>query len=238
MDAKSRLFLAVDVPEIDAAQCFMKQFSQQVGAYKIGAELFLKAGPAISKFVVDLGVHLFLDLKLHDIPRTVEAGVKSLAKQGANWVTVHALGGSDMLKAALEGAACNSQTKVLAVTILTSHTQETLRELGMDDDVNQQVLRLAELASHAGVPGLVCSAQEAAMLRENLPEKTILVCPGIRMPSAFTHDQKRTASPRDAILAGADYLVVGRPILEASDQSLALKTIIDDMQAAFQPHSA
>jgi orotidine-5'-phosphate decarboxylase len=232
LSAAQRLFVALDLPSAHAAEPVVKQLASEVGGFKVGAELYYSHGPAISDLIVGLGAQLFLDLKLHDIPRTVEAGAKRLAKQGAALITVHASGGSEVVRAAVEGASVNSRTRVLAVTVLTSHTQETLREVGVERTLPAQVLALAELAVRSGAHGLVCSAQEAAVLREALGAQVTLLCPGIRPLGSDAGDQKRVATPFDALRAGADLLVVGRPILEASDRRAATAAIVADMVRA------
>jgi orotidine-5'-phosphate decarboxylase len=229
MQPKDALYLALDVKDARAAEPIVKQLQPLVGGFKVGAELFLADGPSICDLIVGLGASLFIDLKLHDIPRTVEAGAKRLAKLGAKYVTVHALGGRDMLEAAVQGAAASSKTQVLAVTVLTSHTQDTLTDLGIVDTVEGEVLRLAELAAKAKVPGLVCSVHEVAALRERFAKRFTLVCPGIRLDGGAAHDQKRIATPRAAIQAGADVLVVGRAILEAQDRVATTESVTHEI---------
>jgi orotidine-5'-phosphate decarboxylase len=231
-DSQKRLMLALDLPSARSAELVVKQFVDTVGTFKVGSELFLAEGPAISDLIIGLGAQLFVDLKLHDIPRTVEAAAKALAKQGAHFITVHASGGRDMLAAALQGASYDPKCQVLAVTVLTSQDDETLAEIGVTGPLTEQVLRLAELADEVSVPGFVCSAAEAPMLRQTLGTKPVLVCPGIRPSGGKSHDQKRIATPREAILAGADYLVVGRAILEASDRRAAILAISDEIGSA------
>ena len=229
LPAAKRIYLALDVPHARDAEPLVKQFASEVGGFKVGAELFFADGPAVCDLIAGLHGNLFLDLKLHDIPRTVEAAAKRLAKQGASFITVHASGGSDIVKAAVNGAAVDAKTKVLAVTVLTSSNLETLREIGCTRTLVEQVEALAELAVKAGAHGLVCSPLEAEMLRSKLGKKVILLCPGIRPTGADAGDQKRTATPRAAIEAGADFLVVGRPILDAADRRAALAAIVAEM---------
>ncbi|MCC6811827.1 MAG: orotidine-5'-phosphate decarboxylase [Deltaproteobacteria bacterium] len=230
---KDALFLALDVKDARAAEPLIKQLQPAVGGFKVGAELFLESGPSICDLIVGLGAALFIDLKLHDIPRTVEAGAKRLAKLGAKYITVHALGGTEMLEAAVQGAAANSKTRVLAVTMLTSHTQQTVTDLGIVDTVEGEVLRLAELAAKAKVPGLVCSAHEVPALRERFGKRTELVCPGIRLEGGTAHDQKRVATPRAAIQTGADVLVVGRAILDSPDRLAATQGVLTEIAHGF-----
>ncbi len=229
LEARNAIYLALDVPSARQAEPLVKQLAPHVGGFKVGGELFLAEGPGICDMIVGLGADVFVDLKLHDIPRTVEAGAKRLAKLGARYLTVHALGGRDMLRAAVEGASVNPKTQVLAVTVLTSHSRQTLTELGIADDVEAQVLRLGALATSAGVPGLVCSVHEVKALRTALGETPVLVTPGIRLEGGAVHDQKRVATPREAIAAGANVLVLGRAVLEASDRRQALLRVQDDL---------
>jgi orotidine-5'-phosphate decarboxylase len=226
------LYLALDRPSGRAAEPLVKQLAPSVDGFKVGAELFLAEGPAICDLIVGLGADVFVDLKLHDIPRTVEAGAKRLAKLGARYLTVHAMGGTDMLEAAVQGASVNARTQVLAVTVLTSHTEATLKELGLHPEVGAQVLRLAELAMKAQVPGLVCSALEVPQLRAALGHTPVLVTPGIRLPGGATHDQKRVATPGEAVSAGANVLVLGRTVLDASDRLAALAAVRADIAKA------
>ena len=232
MSASDRLYIALDLPSAHAAEPVVKQLASEVGGFKVGAELFYSDGPAISDLIMGLGASLFLDLKLHDIPRTVEAGAKALAKQGAALITVHASGGVDVVRAAVAGASANSKTRVLAVTVLTSHNEDTLREIGVTRTMPAQVMALAELAVRAGAHGLVCSALEVAALRKQLGPDVTLLCPGIRPPGAAAGDQKRVATPAEALRAGADLLVVGRPIIEAADRRAAAVAIVTDMVRA------
>jgi orotidine-5'-phosphate decarboxylase len=227
--AKRALYLALDVADALKAEPLVKQMQAHVGGFKVGAELFLAAGPSICDLIVGLHGNLFIDLKLHDIPRTVEAGAKRLAKLGATYITVHAFGGSDMLQAAVQGASVNPKTKVLAVTVLTSHTQQTITGLGVVDTVEGQVLRLAESAVKAKVPGLVCSVHEVPALRERFGHRVELVCPGIRLEGGTAHDQKRVATPRAAVAAGADVLVVGRAILDSADKLAATESVVSEI---------
>lgn len=221
----AEIYLALDVPNARAAEPLAKQLLKDVGGFKVGGELFLAEGPGICDLLVGLGAQIFVDLKLHDIPRTVEAGAKRLAKLGASILTVHASGGSDMLKAAVQGASINPKTRVVAVTVLTSHTPATLQELGIAEAVDAHVQRLGALAMTSGVHGFVCSVQEARMLRETHGKSPLIVCPGIRLPGGEAHDQKRAATPGEAVAAGADVLVIGRAVLDAPDRLVALNAV-------------
>jgi orotidine-5'-phosphate decarboxylase len=230
--ALKSLYLALDVPSGRSAEPLVKQLGPYVGGFKVGGELFVAEGPNIIDLIAGLGCDVFIDLKLHDIPRTVEAGAKRLAKLGARYLTVHALGGKDMLEAAVQGASANPNTQVLAVTVLTSHTAATLSELGLQENVEAQVLKLARLAQSAKVPGLVCSAHECQAIRSALGKDVVLVTPGIRLEGGATHDQKRVATPKEAIAAGANVLVLGRAVLDAPDKRAALAAVLDDIQSS------
>lgn len=236
--AKQALFLALDVPSGRAAEPLVKQLAPYVGGFKVGAELFLAEGPNIADLIVGLGSDVFVDLKLHDIPRTVEAGCKRLAKSGARFVTVHASGGREMLEAAVQGASVNPRTQILAVTVLTSHTEAVLQTVGVPGSVEQQVVRLGELAAQAKVPGLVCSVWEVAALRARLGQDLTLVCPGIRMAGGAAHDQKRVATPREAMQQGADVLVLGRAVLEAPDRRAAVLAVLDEIASGVSAKTA
>lgn len=225
-----KLFLALDVPTSAQAMELIDELADVVDGFKLGYELFFSAGAELAKQVKKKNKQLFVDLKLHDIPRTVEAGVRSLAGVGADLLTVHASGGSEMLAAAV--GAADKHCTVVAVTVLTSHTQATLDELSVNEAVGQHALRLGRLALQVGAGGLVCSPLEAKSLRLNFGPKPVLVCPGIRPSGSASGDQKRVATPALAVAEGASVLVVGRPILEASNRVLAASNIQAEMNQA------
>ncbi|MFI5116391.1 MAG: orotidine-5'-phosphate decarboxylase [Terriglobales bacterium] len=233
MDNKDRLIVALDVPGATQARQIVQAIGEAATTYKIGKQLFTAEGPQIVRDLVASGRKVFLDLKYHDIPNTVAAAVRSAAELGVSMMTVHAYGGSKMLKAAVE-AAHQSPAKpmVLAVTVLTSLSDSDLQELGIAGGVLSQVLRLGALARAAGCGGLVASAQEARELRTALGEGFAIVTPGVRPAGASAGDQARVVTPKDAIAAGATYLVVGRPILEAPDPANAAQQIADEIAAA------
>jgi orotidine-5'-phosphate decarboxylase len=200
--------------------------------FKIGLELYLAEGNSIVERVRDLGYSVFLDLKLHDIPNTVAGAVRSVAKTGTDMLTVHAAGGPAMLAAAQEAAvAVSSGPKLLAVTVLTSMDAAQLAATGVSSPPREQVSRLSEVAYAAGIRGFVASAEESSLLRSAHPDAT-LVIPGIRPAGAAVGDQKRVATPASAIAAGADYLVVGRPITQAADPAAAAQAILAEIAAA------
>jgi len=200
--------------------------------YKVGLELYLAEG---NNFIHELhhrGCSVFLDLKLYDIPNTVAGAVHSVCETGAEMLTIHASGGPAMLRAAAKAASeCEHAPQLLAVTVLTSMDAEQLAAVGIGRSAGEQVTRLAEMAAAAGITGLVASTHETASLRQAFPGAT-LVIPGIRPAGAELADQKRVATPAAALAAGASYLVVGRPITQASDPVAAARAIIDEMQAA------
>ena len=235
MNSKDRLIVALDVAGATQARQIVQTIGDAATTYKIGKQLFTAEGPQVVRDLVASGRKVFLDLKYHDIPNTVAGAVRSAAELGVSMMTVHASGGSKMLRAAVE-AASQSSTKakpmVLAVTVLTSLSDADLQELGIAGNVLSQVLRLGALARAAGCGGLVASAQEARELRKALGEGFAIVTPGVRPAGASAGDQARVVTPKDAIAAGATYLVVGRPILEAPDPAKAAQQIADEIAAA------
>jgi orotidine-5'-phosphate decarboxylase len=233
---RNPIIAALDVPTAEQALKLAEEIAPAVGAFKIGSELFTASGPDIVKKIRALGALVFLDLKFHDIPNTVAKAVISAVQLDVQMLTVHASGASDMLKAA-ENAAQETSWKlgrtpplVLGVTVLTSLDSGALREIGGDGNVEFQVRRLATLATKAGLRGLVCSPLEVASLRKILPASTQLVVPGIRTGAEKADDQKRTLSPREAIQAGANWLVIGRPIYAAESPRAAADQILESLR--------
>jgi len=234
-DPKDRLIFALDVPGVDEAVSFVKQLDGCVGLFKVGLELFIKAGPAVLTAIrehSDAGI--FLDLKLHDIPATVERAVTSAQKFNVRFLTVHCAGGEAMLKAAVHGAG-DSGLQILGVTVLTSlGPADIIRELGgQERSLSDLVIIRSRLALEAGCAGVVCSGEELTRIREHLAN-VMTVVPGIRpADSVVSHDdQKRAMTPRKAIQAGADYLVVGRPIRDAADPKAAAQKIVQEISEA------
>jgi orotidine-5'-phosphate decarboxylase len=226
LNAKDRLAVALDVPDGRSALELVDQLGGTVGWLKVGMELYYAAGNALVAELRQRGYRIFLDLKLHDIPNTVAGGVGTVARLGVDLLTVHASGGGAMLRAAAKAAEENPALRLLAVTVLTSTDASELSFVGVADSPADQVLRLARLAWHSGIHGMVCSAEEVGALRRELGHEAFLVVPGIRPQGSATDDQKRTATPRDAIAAGASMLVVGRPITKASNPTEAAKEIL------------
>jgi orotidine-5'-phosphate decarboxylase len=225
-----RLIVALDVPGAAPALALADQLQGLCRWCKVGLELYTAAGPAIVHELRSRGFSVFLDLKFHDIPNTVAGAVRSAAAIGAQLLTVHATGGPAMLEAAAEAAAClPNPPQLLAVTVLTSMDQLQLAAVGIDHSPETQVLRLADTASAAGIPGFVASPEEVAALRHRFPAAT-LVIPGIRPAGAAVADQKRVATPAAALAAGASFLVLGRPITQAPDPVAATLAILVEMQ--------
>ena len=225
------LIVALDVPSKEEAARVIRAIGPAADFYKIGLELFCAEGPAVVDEVKRLGKRVFLDLKLHDIPRTVARAVSSCARMGVDLLTLHSSGAKAMVEAAREAAdaAGASAPRLLAVTVLTSLDGDDLASLGIGRTPAEQVLALGRLAYGAGANGLVCSPREAASLRAALGPDALLVTPGIRPAGGALGDQKRVATPRDAVLAGATHLVVGRPIVEAPDPRAAAEAVVAEM---------
>ncbi len=233
--ARARLIFALDYPALEAAQQGAAQVRGQVGTVKVGLELFTRYGPEAIALGRHAGADVFLDLKLHDIPATVGRAVRSLSSHGeaVRYLTVHAAGGSAMLQAAVEQAAAASHPMaVVAVTVLTSLDGGDLRALGVESSPRDQVLRLAELGWAAGVRAFVCSPAEAGTLRNALGAEARIITPGVRPAGAGHQDQKRVMTPARAIAAGADMLVIGRPIRDADDPGSAAAAIVGDIATA------
>jgi orotidine-5'-phosphate decarboxylase len=231
-EARKRLIVALDVPGLASAARLVDQLENTCHWYKIGLELFTAAGPAVIEPLVARGHSVFLDLKLHDIPNTVASAVRSAAALGVRMLTLHASGGPAMLaaaRAALDGIADPPQ--LLAVTVLTSMDPAELSAVGLDRSPAEQVELLARMGLAAGIRGFVCSPLEVASLRALTGPEGVLVTPGIRPAGAALGDQKRIATPAEALRQGASYLVVGRPITQSPDPSEAADAILHEMAA-------
>jgi|SRR3989339_1629432 len=226
---KPELIIALDVPSSDKIPAIVDSLPAAVSFYKVGLEIFTADGPSALSYLKKTNRKIFLDLKLHDIPRTVARAVSSAAKHGVNLLTVHAGGGREMLKAAAASAKESGNLKVVAVTTLTSLNTADLVEMGVTRPLLDHTLLLGEMAISAGIDGLVCSPNEAAAFRKIIGDKPILITPGIRPAGADVGDQKRIATPEMAVKAGASHLVVGRPILDAKDPSAAAEEILRQM---------
>jgi len=248
MTTRDKLIVALDLPNGNAATRMAERLRRHVGMFKVGSELFTAEGPVPVRYLVTTGRSVFLDLKFHDIPNTVRAAAREAAELGVSMVNVHASGGRKMMEAALEGARSagavvgdEARPKVLAVTILTSLESRDLEELGISGTPVEAVIRMARLAQSAGLDGVVASPREISAIRQACGPGFLIVTPGIRPASALHHpvrgsaatdDQARIATPASAILAGADYLVVGRPITGAPDPVAAADAIVAEMEEA------
>ena len=231
--AKDRLIVALDVPTAAQARELAAQLRGNCRWVKVGLELYLAAGTAIVEDLTSQGFSVFLDLKFHDIPNTVAGAVRSAASMGASLLTIHAAGGPAMLRAAAEAAAATKNApQLLAVTVLTSMDRAQLSAIGIETTAADQVLRLARMAIASEIRGLVCSPEEVALLRRELGSEPRLVVPGIRPAGAAVGDQKRIATPADAIRAGASQLVIGRPITKATDPAQAAQSILEEIARA------
>jgi len=233
---RNPIIVALDVPAAEQALKLVEQLAPVSGGFKIGSELFTSAGPDIVKKIRALGGMVFLDLKFHDIPNTVAKAVAAAVQLDVQMLTVHASGGTEMLKAAEKSAEetawklGRTPPLVLGVTVLTSLDAGALREVGLDVNVEYQVRRLANVAAKAGLRGLVCSPLEISALRKFLPASVQLVTPGIRTGEEKADDQKRTLTPREAIAAGANWLVIGRPIYAAENPRQAAEKILESLE--------
>jgi len=232
---RNPIIAALDVPTAEQALKLAEQIAPAVGAFKIGKELFVSAGPDIVKKIRATGASVFLDLKFHDIPNTVAKAIAAATRLDVQMTTIHTSGGGEMMRAAEKSAQDAAKLLglpaplVLGVTVLTSSNNETLAEIGGEPDTEKQVLRLAQLAVKSGLRGLVCSPLEIVALRKILPPNVQLVTPGIRTGAEKADDQKRTLSPREAMQAGASWLVIGRPIYAAVNPRAAAEDILGSL---------
>jgi orotidine-5'-phosphate decarboxylase len=232
---RNPIIVALDAPSAEAALGLATELAPVCGGFKIGNELFTSAGPEIVRKIRERGSLVFLDLKYHDIPNTVAKAVAAAVRLDVQMLTVHAGGGTEMLKAAEKWAEetaymlGRTPPLVLGVTVLTSLDSSALREVGLDVNVEYQVRRLAQVATKAGLRGLVCSPLEIAALRKVIPAQVQLVVPGIRTGAEKADDQKRTMTPREAMAAGANWLVIGRPICAAENPRAAAEKILESL---------
>ena len=237
---RSSLIVALDFDSLSSALKFATQIADLVGMFKIGNQLFTAAGPAAVQEIAALGSGVFLDLKYHDIPNTVAGAVLSAAgTAGVELLNVHALGGKAMMEAAAQAVSAGvpmgaDRPRLLAVTVLTSMDQKLIREVGIGGPPKSRVLKLAKLAQSTGVDGVVASVQEAKAIRKLCGREFLIATPGVRPrdTNAKPDDQARTATPREAIKAGADFVIVGRPILTAADPRAAAQGIVDEIASA------
>ncbi len=229
LDARERLIVALDVPSVSEAEAMVARLGDSVCFYKVGYQLTFAGGLPFAAGLIAAGKQVFLDLKLHDIGNTVQKGVESVAGMGATFLTVHAF--PQTMKAAVEGKR-GSKLRILAVTVLTSYDDSDLAAAGYDMSVAELAAARAQQARDIGIDGLVCSPEEAPKLRDIAGPGMALVTPGIRPAGSATGDQKRIMTPARAIEAGADYLVVGRPVLAADDPKRAADNIVAEIEHA------
>lgn len=236
MNPRDRLIVALDVDSEGKAVSLVERLKNDVRFFKIGFELFTSCGPKIIERIKETDSEIFLDLKFHDIPNTVAKAAIAATRSGVFMFNIHSLGGYDMMKETadvVKEEVSNSGVrapKILAVTILTSMDEKSLKKIGIDDSIQNLVLRLSGLAFEAGLDGVVASPQEAKVIRKELGKDFLIVTPGIRPAWAASGDQKRIATPKSALDAGADFIVVGRPITEAKDPVSAAKNILKEIE--------
>src|SRR5260370_19636299 len=227
--AADKIIVALDVATKAQALALVEELRDQISFFKIGLQLYTAEGPEIVRAVLATGAKVFLDLKLHDIPNTVARAVESATRLGAQMLTIHLSGGPEMIQAAV--IARKNRLSILGVTVLTSADEKALREIGISDKIDNQVLRLAKLGVETGIDGLVVSPHEVKILRQEFGSKVKIVTPGVRPNWAEAGDQKRVMTPRQALDAGADYLVIGRPVIADPNPRRALTKILDELES-------
>jgi len=227
MSAPPRVIVALDFQDQTSCLALVDQLDSSQVRVKVGKELFTRTGPAMVETLVGKGFSVFLDLKFHDIPNTVAQAVKAAADLGVWMVNIHASGGSRMMQAARDAIGSGATVpKLIGVTVLTSMAADDLAEIGVNTSPEEQVMRLAKLAQQAGLDGVVCSAKEVSLLKDACGEDFLLVTPGIRPAGSDVGDQRRTLTPKEALIAGSDYLVIGRPITAAANPKVACEEIL------------
>jgi orotidine-5'-phosphate decarboxylase len=235
---RERLIVALDVDNLTQASALVRSLAGEVGMYKIGKQLFTHAGPQAVRLIQELGGEIFLDLKFHDIPNTVAKAAGEATRLGVKMFNVHASGSLEMMRQTVKEVqrVCRQEKRrrpiMLAVTVLTSLNQDDLKRVGVNQKVAAQVVRLALLTKEAGMDGVVASPHEVADIREACGRRFVIVTPGIRPAEANRNDQQRVMTPAEAVSAGVDYIVVGRPIIEAKDPIAAARAIVADMEQA------
>jgi orotidine-5'-phosphate decarboxylase len=235
---RERLIAALDIDSLDQAQELVRLLAGDVGMFKIGKQLFTHAGPQAVRLIQELGGEIFLDLKFHDIPNTVAKAAIEATRMGVRMFNVHASGSLEMMRLTVKEVerVCRQEKRrkpiMLAVTVLTSLNQDDLKRVGVDGKVADQVVRLALLTKEAGMDGVVASPQEVGDIRDACGRHFVIVTPGIRPADSKRNDQQRVMTPGDAVRAGVDYIVVGRPILEAEDRVAAARGIVAEMERA------
>jgi orotidine-5'-phosphate decarboxylase len=237
MRKSADIIVALDVPSIAEAKRLVEELGDSINTYKVGMELFYSAGPEALQMVRSTGKNIFLDLKLHDIPNTVAQGAKALTTLGADFISIHSVGGTGMMQetaravAAAAAAQGVSRPKLLAITVLTSIGEADWQELRYSGVIADQVVHLAKLAQQAGIDGVVASPQEAGNIRRACGDNFLIVTPGVRPAGSAINDQSRIATPAGAVKAGANYLVIGRPITASADPRAAAEAIRQEMEA-------
>lgn len=235
MVARDRIAFALDVEDFSSARWWAHTLKGYVGYFKIGPELFISAGPDVVREIKSEGFKCFLDLKFHDIPNTVSGAVRSAVRLGVDIMTIHLLGGRDMIKAAVDSAKKEAMAlsrptpKIVGVTVLTSLDEDDLSDVGINRPLKDEEISLVRLAISCGIDGVVCSPMDIGYIRPFIPGGFVVITPGIRPSWATKGDQARIATPRGAIKEGADLLVIGRPIRDASDPARAIEKIIEEM---------
>jgi len=237
--SRNKLIIALDVETPTEARRLVESLRGLAGMFKVGSQLFTSAGPELVREIVNSGERVFLDLKFHDIPNTVAAAAVEATRLGVSMFNVHASGGSAMMRRTAEAVReCGVRERIappiiMGVTVLTSSDETTLGEVGLTERTDQLVMRLAQLAANSGLDGVVASAREVSLVRKAVSRSPfVIVTPGVRPTGSSTDDQSRVMTPREAIDAGADYIVVGRPILRAPDPVLAAQQVIAEMQSS------
>jgi orotidine-5'-phosphate decarboxylase len=231
LTAKDKIIVALDLPSVDTARKLISVLGEDVSWYKIGLQLFALGGPTFVQEVKASGAKIFLDLKFHDIPNTVRSAVESACSLRVDMLTIHLSGGSEMCQAAVQGRGA-TPTQILGVTVLTSQTEATLSEIGIQRSLTRQVLSLAAIAKTTGVTGLIASPLELEPLRNEFGKDFVIVTPGVRPAWSTAEDQKRFTTPAEALKLGADYLVIGRPITAAPDPKSAFSRIVSELSSS------
>lgn len=234
--SSEKIISALDVDSFNEAEKFVKLLKHTIGVFKVGKQLFTHCGPRVVEMIQQHGGKVFLDLKFHDIPHTVARAVEEACKLGVFMLTLHAMGGQKMMQEAVRASIKQAEALsspppfLLAVTVLTSLNQEDLKGMGVVSSMEETVLRLAKLSKRAGVHGVIASAREASLIRANCGNDFMIVTPGIRPKGVARDDQKRATTPAEAISAGSNYIVIGRPILEAKDPLKVANEIVKELE--------
>jgi len=230
MNIVPKLFIAIDTNDSNKAKELIQKLSPEICGIKVGKELFTACGPGIIEWIQEKGFKVFLDLKYHDIPNTVERACFAASKMGVSILNVHALGGKNMMLAAKEGIdRSNNNPYLIAVTLLTSMNSNELKDIGFSTSVNKQILNLAKSANQANLDGIVCSAKDIIKIKNVLPKNFLYVTPGIRLSNSSQDDQKRISTPLEAIKMGSSILVIGRPITKAKYPEVVLNEIMNEI---------